>query len=483
MKSGILTVLVTGILFIYGCSSTETTTVRTAPVTFRPDVTQPSQPSETATIAPFSLTIGEAEPVRSLDPLYALNEATQRAIALIYEGLTRLDAHGNVQPALAKSWTVSPDSMTYTFTINPLAFFHNDNAFTSGFGRPVTSEDIAFVFERMTLRTVPPYAAEKFRRHIKGFDAYLTQARNTFFSDELIFERITGITTPNDSTVVFQLNRPYSGFLSLLSHPFASIYPREAIGRRNITLHNSPVGTGHFTMSKVSGDSLITLERHFNHYNANLIESNLTSISIRIFRDESSLFRNMASGRIDLIPHAGPQTVQTVITQDHELGISYEEMLIAQKRGFNDFYLYYFPENNLGIPQSEVRWIKHALMNVEPDGHIQKNVHFTTIQEPSIEAIQEKQNIGYVPSVFIAHTARKLISEAENKPDFQLFSIRIPNGDMVLYFTKNTPEAFNNAVVLASFRFPHFSLMQKSIDGITFNEHPWWLGLESVQRN
>ena len=33
------------------------------------------------------------------------------------EGLTRLDADNNPQPALAESWTVSDDGLTYTFTL------------------------------------------------------------------------------------------------------------------------------------------------------------------------------------------------------------------------------------------------------------------------------------------------------------------------------------------------------------------------------
>jgi ABC-type transport system substrate-binding protein len=482
MKYGIL-FIIAGILFVYGCSSTETTTVRTSPVTFRPDVTDVADPSDITQTSPFSITIGEAEPVRSLDPLYALNAATQRAVALIYEGLTRLDADGIIHPALAKSWEVSADSTTYTFTLERNAFFHNDNAFTSGFGRPVHSEDVAYVFTRMTSRNVPPYASELFRTHIKGFDAYLTQTRNTFFSDELFFEGITGITTPNDSTVVFQLNRPYAGFVNLLAHPFASIYPREAVNRRNFSLHSNPVGTGHFSMSMVSGDSLITLERHFNHYNATLIESNLSSVSIRIFRDESSLFRNLASGRIDIIPHAGPQTVQTVITSDHQLGVSYNELLTAVKRGSDTFYLLYFSDNNAGIPMRELSWIKHALQDVTPDGNIEKTLHFDTIQPPSVDAINERQNIGYTPSIFIAHTARKIISDATNKPDFQLYGLRVPNGDIVLNFTDKHPEQFKKAVPLATFIFPHFSLMHKNTGGITFNHEPWWMGFEAVQRN
>jgi peptide/nickel transport system substrate-binding protein len=34
-----------------------------------------------------------------------------------FQGLTRVDRDGKVQPQLARSWTVSPDGLTYTFAL------------------------------------------------------------------------------------------------------------------------------------------------------------------------------------------------------------------------------------------------------------------------------------------------------------------------------------------------------------------------------
>ena len=43
-------------------------------------------------------------------------------------------------PALAESWTVSPDGLTYEFVLRRGVKFHN--------GEPVTAEDVKFSFER-----------------------------------------------------------------------------------------------------------------------------------------------------------------------------------------------------------------------------------------------------------------------------------------------------------------------------------------------
>ena len=54
------------------------------------------------------------------------------------EGLTRLDADNNPQPALAESWTVSDDGLTYTFTLREGLVWSN--------GTPLTAKDFEFSF-------------------------------------------------------------------------------------------------------------------------------------------------------------------------------------------------------------------------------------------------------------------------------------------------------------------------------------------------
>ena len=47
------------------------------------------------------------------------------------EGLTRLDADNNPQPALAESWTVSDDGLTYTFTLREGLVWSNGTPLTA----------------------------------------------------------------------------------------------------------------------------------------------------------------------------------------------------------------------------------------------------------------------------------------------------------------------------------------------------------------
>src|SRR5690242_17043192 len=55
--------------------------------------------------------------IDTLDPPATNASNSVMAVSLIFEGLVRLDAKLNIQPAGAESWDISPDGKTYTFHI------------------------------------------------------------------------------------------------------------------------------------------------------------------------------------------------------------------------------------------------------------------------------------------------------------------------------------------------------------------------------
>lgn len=62
---------------------------------------------------------GNGDEVPTLDPTMASDTASSRVINDMFEGLVTEDLHGNIIPALAKSWDVSEDgwySIYFPFT-------------------------------------------------------------------------------------------------------------------------------------------------------------------------------------------------------------------------------------------------------------------------------------------------------------------------------------------------------------------------------
>ncbi|HEX3460524.1 MAG TPA: ABC transporter substrate-binding protein, partial [Acidimicrobiales bacterium] len=104
----------------------------------------------------------------------------------VYEGLVRY-ANGSptIDPALASSWTISPDGMTYTFTLRPGVTFHD--------GTPVNSAAAAFSFARRTgVNSAPAY----------------------------MLADVTSTETPDPLTFVVHLDKPVSAFMDYLASPY-----------------------------------------------------------------------------------------------------------------------------------------------------------------------------------------------------------------------------------------------------------------------
>ena len=81
-----------------------------------------------------------SEPTQGLDPAKARASASTSLMSLIYEPLVNLDAAGGFAPGIAKSWDISPDGLTYTFSLNSEAKFSD--------GTQVTSADVAYSLDR-----------------------------------------------------------------------------------------------------------------------------------------------------------------------------------------------------------------------------------------------------------------------------------------------------------------------------------------------
>jgi peptide/nickel transport system substrate-binding protein len=76
--------------------------------------------------------IAEAE-LKVFDPIWNTAYITRNHGYLVYDTLFGTDADGQIKPQMVDRTTVSPDGMTYTFTLRDNLLWHD--------GRPVTSED------------------------------------------------------------------------------------------------------------------------------------------------------------------------------------------------------------------------------------------------------------------------------------------------------------------------------------------------------
>ncbi len=71
----------------------------------------------------------------------ALNNESPNIFGYVGEGLITENGKGEIKPALAESWTVSPDAKSVTFTLKPNLKWSD--------GQPLTIDDVAFTFNEV----------------------------------------------------------------------------------------------------------------------------------------------------------------------------------------------------------------------------------------------------------------------------------------------------------------------------------------------
>lgn len=84
--------------------------------------------------------VGIQQDIDSLDPHIAVAAGTKEILFNIFDGLVNSNENGEVIPAVAKSYTISDDGLTYTFVLRDGIKFSN--------GEEVTVEDVKYSIER-----------------------------------------------------------------------------------------------------------------------------------------------------------------------------------------------------------------------------------------------------------------------------------------------------------------------------------------------
>ena len=99
-----------------------------------------SDASGSAQASASDLNVMLETPVESLDPQQASDGTSFEVIADYTDGLMQMDADGKSVPAIAESYDVSTDGLTYTFHLRKDAKWSN--------GDPVTAADFVFGWQR-----------------------------------------------------------------------------------------------------------------------------------------------------------------------------------------------------------------------------------------------------------------------------------------------------------------------------------------------
>ncbi len=219
--------------------------------------------------------------ISTFDPAIGYDWQNWSMIKSLFDGLMDYKP-GTTEliPDLAESYTISEDGLTYTFKLRPGVKFHN--------GRDLTSADIKYSIER-SVHPETQSPGQGFFWQIDGFDEMA--AGNA--------QELTGITTPDDQTVVIQLSQPDATFLQIVAINFAFAVPREEIEKYGPDFGRNPVGTGAYKMTEWTLGQRVVFDRNPDYFREDA--PHLDRIIFEVGQDPSVALLRLKRGEVDVL--------------------------------------------------------------------------------------------------------------------------------------------------------------------------------------
>ena len=207
------------------------------------------------------ITVGIAQDLDdSLDPHKTVKAGTREVMFNVFEGLVKPTPDGDLTPAVAESYTVSKDRLTYTFTLREGVKFHN--------GDTVTAEDVVYSINRCAAAT----------------ETGIVQVE--------AFSVIQSIEAVDERTVTITIAEPSNEFLSYLT---VAVLPADYDQQ-----DTAPIGTGPFKFVSRAAQDSVVLEKFDEYWGT---PANLDKVTLKIIENADSLMMSLQSGAIDLCSH------------------------------------------------------------------------------------------------------------------------------------------------------------------------------------
>lgn len=207
------------------------------------------------------------EPV-SFNPLRGIDSGSYCASSLVYEGLVKFDENLELKPALASAYQISPDGLTYVFTLRPNLKFSD--------GSPLSALDV------------------------KACLMLAASELSPFRSDYIDIKEVEILS---DEKLVVHLARPCQPLISRMAE--LRIVPRAILqekdhGNSHIARH--PVGNGPFRLREWQTGQELVFERNPYYWGA---PAKLESLVWRVIPDRMALAAALGRGEVDLAPVDG----------------------------------------------------------------------------------------------------------------------------------------------------------------------------------
>ncbi len=227
------------------------------------------------------------QPMRVNPVISPSNDVDEDLVRIVYNGLLKFDGKGNLIPDLAESYEISDDKLSYTFHLRKGIVWHD--------GEPFTSKDVLFT---LNIISDPNYGS-RMRSSWQGVKK----------------------SAPDDYTVVFNIERPYAGFLK--NNATVGILPKhiwESVKSEGFHLAQQnlePIGTGPYKYNSFQKDSNGNILSYKLVANPNyfLGKPHISKITFDFYIDEESALDAYNRKEIMGVSNLSPQKISEIKNQ------------------------------------------------------------------------------------------------------------------------------------------------------------------------
>ena len=210
----------------------------------------------------------------TLDPIKAYRVTNLRALYPMHLGLVQFSTGTDVTGAVARSWDLENDNVTWNFNLRRDLKFHN--------GRNITAKDVKYSFERFLGKEM-----NSGNRWILS----MIKGASEFYEGKA--KEIKGIIVNNEYNIKIVLEEPYFSFINNLAFLSCAIVPSECAAQ----IETHPIGAGPYKFISFNQESKELILEKFEGYK--LGEGLIDRIAI--LAEDGNKFKDLLEGDVEAI--------------------------------------------------------------------------------------------------------------------------------------------------------------------------------------
>ncbi len=271
----------------------------------------------------------------------------------IYDNIVGFEHGGtNIRPSLAEKWTISKDSLEYTFNLRKGVKWQTTKNFKPT--RDFNADDVIFMIERQWKEAHPYFK--------------VTSANHAYFGDMGMPKLLKSVEKLDDYTVKFTLNRPEAPFLADLAMQWAGVQSKEyadAMLKAGTPekIDQEPVGTGPYAVVQYQKDAIIRFKAHPDYWAG---KAKIEDLIFSITPDAAVRWAKVQKGECHVMPYPTPADLDAMRKDPN--------VKVLEQAGLNVGYLAY---NTTKKPFDDVRVRKAINMAIDKKSIISA-VYLTT---------------------------------------------------------------------------------------------------------